>query len=50
MLDRAARIAYAALSPRTHLDVLGDFSQQIDYELVTFDAADGTAGRCTTPM
>src|SRR5882757_2772967 len=34
------RIAYACLSPRTDLDVLGDFSQRLDYELVTFDATD----------
>src|SRR5580692_9650925 len=43
VLDRPARIAYACLSPRTHLDALGDFAQQLDYELLTFDAAD-TAG------
>ncbi len=41
VLDRANRVAYAALSARTHLDVLGDFSQQLDYELVTFDTRDG---------
>ncbi len=40
VLDRRARVAYACLSPRTHLDVLGDFAQQLDYELLTFDAAD----------
>lgn len=40
VLDRVARIAYACLSPRTHLDALGDFAQQLDYELMTFDAAD----------
>jgi hypothetical protein len=40
VLDRRARIAYACLSPRTHLDALGDFAQQLDYELLTFDAAD----------
>ena len=44
VLDRAHRVAYAGLSPRTHLDALGDFSQQLDYELVTFDTADA-AGR-----
>jgi hypothetical protein len=43
VLDRPARIAYACLSPRTHLDALGDFAQQLDYELLTFDATD-TAG------
>lgn len=40
VLDRVNRIAYACLSPRTHLDVLGDFAQQLDYELITFDALD----------
>ena len=38
VLDRAHRVAYAALSPRTDLDVLGEFAQQLDYDLVTFDA------------
>lgn len=41
VLDRPNRVAYANLSPRTHLDVLGEFAQRMDYELVTFDAADG---------
>lgn len=41
VLDRVNRVAYANLSPRTHLDVLGDFAQRLDYELVTFDACDG---------
>ncbi|MGC3982830.1 MAG: arginine deiminase-related protein [Steroidobacteraceae bacterium] len=40
VLDRVNRIAYACISPRTDLDVLGDFAQRLDYELVTFDAAD----------
>lgn len=40
VLDRVHRIAYACVSPRTHLDALGDFAQQLDYELVTFDATD----------
>jgi hypothetical protein len=44
VLDRVQRIAYASLSPRTDLDVLGEFAQQLDYELVTFEALDG-AGR-----
>ena len=38
VLDRGARVAYAGLSPRTDLDVLGEFAQQLDYELVTFEA------------
>jgi len=40
VLDRAARIAYAALSQRTDLDVLGEFAQRLDYEVVAFEAAD----------
>jgi hypothetical protein len=40
VLDRAHRIAYASLSSRTHLDVLGDFAQQLGYEIVAFDALD----------
>jgi hypothetical protein len=43
VLDRANRLAYAALSPRTHLDVLGEFAQQLGYELVTFEALDAAA-------
>ncbi|HEY2676280.1 MAG TPA: arginine deiminase-related protein [Steroidobacteraceae bacterium] len=45
VLDRTHRIAYACSSPRTDLDVLGEFAQQLDYDLVTFDAqgADGRA-------
>ncbi len=39
-LDRINRIAYACLSPRTHMDVLGDFGQRLDYEIVAFDAVD----------
>jgi hypothetical protein len=41
VLDRPRRLAYANLSPRTDLDVLGEFAQQLDYELVTFEAFDG---------
>src|SRR5277367_3822654 len=44
VLDRAHRVAYACSSPRTDLDVLGEFAQQLDYQLVTFDAQD-SAGR-----
>jgi hypothetical protein len=40
VLDRSHRVAYACVSPRTDLDVLGEFAQQLDYELVTFDAVD----------
>lgn len=40
VLDRSNRIAYACLSPRTDLDVLGEFGQRLDYEIVAFEAAD----------
>jgi len=42
VLDRRHRIAYACLSPRTDLDVLGEFGQRLDYEIVAFDAADAS--------
>jgi hypothetical protein len=41
VLDRVNRIAYACISPRTDMDVLGDFAQQLDYEVVAFEALDG---------
>lgn len=40
VLDRANHVAYACLSSRTHLEPLGDFAQQLDYEVLAFDAAD----------
>lgn len=40
VLDRTHRVAYACLSPRTDLDVLGDFAQQLDYDVVAFEACD----------
>lgn len=40
VLDRSNRIAYACLSSRTHLDVLGDFAQRLDYEVIAFEAVD----------
>ena len=40
VLDRVARIAYACLSPRTDLDVLGEFAQRLDFDLLPFEAAD----------
>jgi hypothetical protein len=43
VLDRAHRVAYASLSPRTDLDVLGEFAQLLDYDLVTFEAHDDAA-------
>ncbi len=43
VLDRIHRVAYASPSPRTDLDVLGEFAQQLDYDLVTFEAVDAAA-------
>ncbi|MDP9082231.1 MAG: arginine deiminase-related protein [Pseudomonadota bacterium] len=40
VLDRTHRMAYANPSPRTGLDVLGEFAQLLDYELAIFDALD----------
>lgn len=40
VLDRPNRICYACLSTRTHLDALGDFAQQLDYDVVAFNAFD----------
>jgi len=42
VLDRVHRVAYACSSPRTDVAVLGDFAQQLDYEVVSFDALDGS--------
>ena len=42
VLDRIQRVAYACLSPRTDLDVLGEFGQRLDYEIVAFDAVDNS--------
>ncbi len=40
VLDRVNRVAYACLSSRTQLDPLGDFAQQMGYDVVAFDAVD----------
>ena len=40
VLDRSNRIAYACLSPRTDMDVLGEFAQRLDYEIAVFEAFD----------
>ncbi len=40
VLDRVNRVAYACLSSRTHLDVLGDFAQRMGYDVVAFEAVD----------
>jgi len=44
VLDRANRIAYACLSTRTQLDPLGDFTQRLNYDAVTFEAVDRDGG------
>ncbi len=43
VLDRTNRLAFSCLSPRTHLDALGDFAQQLDYEVASFEAVDSRA-------
>jgi len=40
VLDRVNRLIYAALSSRTHMSVLADFSQQADFEITAFEAVD----------
>ncbi|HKE93875.1 MAG TPA: arginine deiminase-related protein [Povalibacter sp.] len=42
VLDRVNRVAYACLSPRTDMDVLGEFAQRVDYDIVAFDAFDSS--------
>jgi len=44
VLDRARRIAYASLSPRTHPEALAEFAGALSYEIVPFSAVDA-AGR-----
>jgi hypothetical protein len=41
VLDRKFKIAYACISPRTNDEVLKEFSAQMNYEIVSFDAVDG---------
>jgi len=40
VLDNVARVAYACLSPRTHPEVLSEWSRALGYEAVTFNATD----------
>lgn len=40
VLDRMNRVAFACLSPRTHEDVLAEFSKRTGYRIVTFHAYD----------
>ena len=44
VLDRPRRVAYACLSPRTHLNALAEFARALGYETVPFSAVDA-AGR-----
>lgn len=41
VLDRPHRVAYACVSPRTDLDVLREFAQLLDYDVMSFEARDG---------
>lgn len=40
VLDRPNRRAWACVSPRTHVDVLGEFGQRLGYDVLAFDAVD----------
>jgi hypothetical protein len=40
VLDRPHRVAYAALSSRTHMTALADFAQHAGYEICAFEAVD----------
>lgn len=42
VLDRMHRVAFACLSPRTHPDVLAEFSHRTGYRTVAFRAADAS--------
>jgi hypothetical protein len=42
VLDRVNRLAYACVSARTDLDVLGEFAQVLDYDVVSFEALDAS--------
>jgi hypothetical protein len=44
VLDRERRVAYAALSPRTHAHALAEFGRVLGYDVVAFTAVD-RAGR-----
>jgi hypothetical protein len=41
VLDRAQRVAYACLSPRTHMNALAELAGALGYEVVPFTAVDG---------
>ena len=42
VLDRVHRVAYSALSSRTHMTVLADFAQQAGYESCAFESMDSS--------
>ncbi len=42
VLDRMNRVAFASISPRTHPDVLAEFSRQTGYRVVSFHSVDTT--------
>ena len=42
VLDHQARVAYAALSPRTDASLAREWAEQLGYELVAFTAVDST--------
>jgi hypothetical protein len=42
VLDRVNRVAYACLSPRTHIEALGEFAHHMGYDVVAFNAVDAT--------
>jgi hypothetical protein len=44
VLDRTRRVAYACLSPRTHVNALAEFARALRYDVVPFSAVDA-AGR-----
>lgn len=40
VLDHANRLAYAGLSPRTHVEALREFARAVGYGVITFNASD----------
>ena len=40
VLDRVNRVAYACISPRTHLQLVNEFCRLNDYTAITFNASD----------
>jgi hypothetical protein len=44
VLDRDNKIAYACISPRTNIQVLKDFCEQMNYTACTFTATDNNGG------